>query len=243
MTGGGGQPEKAERQQAPGRHLHCLVARSATHFGFADELGLQARTPARYSLVTAAMSASWYPAPAARFGFGLFTAPNTAAIMDAVPAPARGASSGMRATFQNTGTVVSIALYFSLLIAGLTASLPHTMEQALTANGVPAHVATRVADAPPVGSLFAAFLGDNPMRTALDPTVLGSLPPDRAAHLTGKRFFPGVVSGPFKGGLAIAFAASLAMCLVAAAACWLRGGRHAEDDAGATPRLLEAVGS
>jgi MFS family permease len=176
-------------------------------------------------------------------GFGLFTAPNTAAIMDAVPAPARGASSGMRATFQNTGTVVSIALYFSLLIAGLTASLPHTLEQALTANGVPAAVATQVAEVPPVGSLFAAFLGDNPMRRALDPTVLGSLPPDRAAYLTGKGFFPSVVSGPFKGGLAIAFAASLAICLVAAGASWLRGGRHVEDGAEAAPPLLEAVGS
>jgi MFS family permease len=131
-------------------------------------------------------------------GSGLFAAPNSAAIMNSVPAPQRGAASGMRATFQNVGFVVSIGSFFSLLIAGLAARLPATMYAGLTANGVPAATAERVAHLPPVGSLFAAFLGENPMRVLLGPAVLGRLRPEQAANLTGRGFFPELIAGPFK---------------------------------------------
>jgi MFS family permease len=161
-------------------------------------------------------------------GFGLFTAPNTTGVMNAAPARSRGAASGMRATFQNGGMVLSIGLFFALLIAGLAGSLPATMDRALVANGVSGPVAARVSHLPPVSSVFAAFLGSNPMETVLGPKVLDSLPPGRAAHLTSTAFFPGVISGPFKHGLVIAFAAALVMCLVAAWASWLRGGRPVE---------------
>jgi MFS family permease len=166
-------------------------------------------------------------------GSGLFAAPNTTGIMNAVPARQRGAASGMRATFMNSGMVLSIGLFFSLMIAGLASSLPATMEAGLTANGVPAATAAHVAHLPPVGSLFAAFLGYNPMHTLLGDKVLAALPPDKAAFVTGKTFFPQLISKPFKHGLTIAFTASLLMCLVAAAASWLRGSHyvHAEDDA------------
>ncbi|HYR61579.1 MAG TPA: hypothetical protein VET24_02955 [Actinomycetota bacterium] len=100
-------------------------------------------------------------------GFGLFAAPNTTGIMNAVPARLRGSASGMRATFMNSGVLLSIGLFFSLMIAGLASALPHTMSAGLTAQGIPAPVATRVASLPPVGSLFAAFLGYNPMKTLL----------------------------------------------------------------------------
>jgi MFS family permease len=149
-------------------------------------------------------------------GFGLFAAPNTTGIMNSVPARQRGASSGMRATFQNSGMVLSIGLFFSLMIAGLATSLPHTMYAGLTANGVPVETATRVSNLPPVGSLFAAFLGYNPMETLLGPDVLRALPAGRAEYLTGRSFFPQLISGPFKHGLVIVFTASLLMCLVAA---------------------------
>jgi MFS family permease len=165
-------------------------------------------------------------------GSGLFAAPNTAAIMNSVPAPQRGAASGMRATFQNVGFVVSIGSFFSLLIAGLAARLPATMTAGLTANGVPAATADRVAHLPPVGSLFAAFLGENPMRVLLGPAALGRLRPEQAANLTGRGFFPELIAGPFKHGLVIVFLAALAMSLVAAAASWLRGGRYVHRDAG-----------
>jgi MFS family permease len=156
-------------------------------------------------------------------GSGLFAAPNTAGIMNSVPPEARGAASGMRATTQNGGTVLSMGLFFSLLIAGLASALPHTLYSGLTAQGVPSEAATQISHLPPVGSVFAAFLGYNPMQTLLGPKVLSQLAPDRAAYLTGKTFFPNLISDPFKKGLAIVFTASLIMSLIAAAASWMRG--------------------
>jgi hypothetical protein len=159
--------------------------------------------------------------------------------MNAVPARQRGAASGMRATFQNAGFVLSIGLFFSLMIAGLAARLPATLSAGLTANGVPAAAAARVAGLPPVGSLFAAFLGENPMRTLLGPALLGRLSPAQAGNLTGTTFFPQLMAGPFKHGLAIVFAAALTMSLVAAGASWLRGGRYVYSDEPAPDRVKE----
>jgi len=165
-------------------------------------------------------------------GSGLFTAPNTAGIMNAVPANQRGVASGMRATFQNSGFVLSIGLFFSLMIAGLAASLPQTLLRGLTSNGVPTQIASGVAHLPPVGSLFAAFLGYNPIQTLLGPQVLSSLPPGKAAFLTGQSYFPGLISGPFAHGLRIVFTVAAVLCVIAAVASWLRGGRyvHAEQE-------------
>jgi EmrB/QacA subfamily drug resistance transporter len=176
-------------------------------------------------------------------GFGLFAAPNTTGIMNAVPARQRGAASGMRATFQNTGMLLSIALFFSLMIAGLASALPKTMSSGLIAQGVPAAVANQIAHLPPVGSLFAAFLGYNPMKNLLGP-VLNTLPPARATYITGKTFFPQLISDPFMHGLRIVFGAAVLMSLVAAASSWLRGEKyvHAEDEAGAeAPASAEAL--
>ena len=167
-------------------------------------------------------------------GSGLFAAPNTAGIMNSVPARQRGAASGMRATFQNAGFVLSIGLFFSLMIAGLAARLPTTLYSGLTANGVPPATAERIANLPPVGSLFAAFLGYNPIKTLLGPAALDHLSPSQAANLTGTRFFPGLIAGPFRHGLAIVFAAALVMSLIAAGASWLRGGRYVHQEV-ATP--------
>ena len=169
-------------------------------------------------------------------GSGLFAAPNTAGIMNAVPARQRGAASGMRATFQNAGFVLSIGLFFSLMIAGLAARLPTTLYSGLTANGVPPDTAERIAHLPPVGSLFAAFLGYNPVRTLLGPAALERLSPAEAANLTGTSFFPRLIAEPFQHGLAIVFLAALIMSLVAAAASWLRGGRYVHEE-------LEAAGA
>jgi MFS family permease len=157
-------------------------------------------------------------------GSGLFAAPNTAGIMNSVPARQRGAASGMRATFQNAGFVLSIGLFVSLMIAGLAARLPTTLYSGLTANGVPPATAERIAHLPPVGSLFAAFLGYNPIRTLLGPAALARLSPAQASNLTGTDFFPRLIAGPFQHGLAIVFLAALVMSLVAAGASWLRGG-------------------
>jgi MFS family permease len=164
-------------------------------------------------------------------GSGLFAAPNTAAIMNSVPANQRGAANGMRSTFSNSGMVLSIGVFFSLMIAGLAATLPRTLSVGLTAQGVPANVAQRIADLPPVGSLFSAFLGYNPIKTLVGPDVLSNLPPEGAARLTGKQFFPHLISQPFHHGLVIVFTLAIAMSVVAALASLLRGKRyvHQED--------------
>ncbi len=159
-------------------------------------------------------------------GQGMFSAPNTSAIMSSVPPEQRGVASGMRSTFQNSGTSLSIGVFFSLMIAGLATSLPSALTTGLQGQGVPGAVADRVAQLPPVSTLFAAFLGDNPIGHLLAPTgVLRSLPAHNVAVLTGTRFFPELVSGPFHHGLLIVFTAAALMAAVAALTSLMRGPR------------------
>uniref|UniRef100_UPI0021C2476F MFS transporter n=1 Tax=Frankia gtarii TaxID=2950102 RepID=UPI0021C2476F len=172
-----------------------------------------------------------YPAFAALLvlngiGSGLFSAPNTTAVMNAVPAAARGGASGMRATFMNSGQVLSIGVFFSLMIAGLSSTLPHSLHSGLAAQGVPADVTDRVANLPPVGSLFAAFLGYNPMQNLLGDDTLRHLPAANAQALTGKEFFPNLIASPFHHGLIIVFSLAIAMSLIAAIASLLRGAKY-----------------
>jgi len=154
-------------------------------------------------------------------GGGLFAAPNTALIMSSAPAHLRGAASGMRATFQNAGMVLSIGVFFSLMVAGLANSLPRTLFTGLTAQGVPGGDAHRIAQLPPVGTLFAAFLGYNPIEQLLGPKVLGALPAANARTLTGRQFFPDLIAGPFHDGLVIVFWLAIGMSLVGAGASML----------------------
>jgi MFS family permease len=164
-------------------------------------------------------------------GAGLFTAPNTTAIMNAVPAHQRGASAGMAATFQNSGMVLSMGVFFSLLVAGLADTLPAAMRDGLTAQGVPAAAADAVAGLPPVGTVFAAFLGFNPVAQQLGPTgVLDRLPPADVATLTGTEFFPHLLAGPFQQGLVIVFGLAAAMSLVGAGVSAARGRRYVHVD-------------
>jgi MFS family permease len=168
-------------------------------------------------------------------GQGMFSAPNTSAIMSSVPASQRGVASGMRSTFQNAGTSLSIGVFFSLMIVGLATSLPATLAAGLQAQGVPATVAAGVAQLPPVSNLFAAFLGTNPIGHLLAPTgVLAQLPADNVAVLTGTRFFPELISGPFHHGLVVVFTAAATMAAIAALASLLRGTRHVHDSTQST---------
>ncbi len=162
-------------------------------------------------------------------GSGLFAAPNTTAIMNSVPANERGSASGMVATFQNAGMTLSIGVFFSLMIAGLAGSLPSTMHAGLAAQHVPDATATRLAGLPPVGSLFAAFLGYNPIASLVGPHVLGALPAGNAATLTGREFFPHLISTPFHDGLVIVFGMAIAMSLVAAVTSVMRGRRFVHE--------------
>jgi MFS family permease len=152
-------------------------------------------------------------------GSGLFSAPNASAVMGSVPSDQRGVAAGMRGTFFNSGSALSIGIFFSLMIIGLASKLPTTLTNGLTAQGVPHNVALQVGNLPPVGSLFAAFLGFNPLAELLGPSgVLHTLPASNAATLTGKQFFPHLISGPFHHGLVIVFAAAAIMMFIASAA-------------------------
>jgi MFS family permease len=163
---------------------------------------------------------------ASGIGQGMFSAPNTSAIMGSVPKEQRGAASGMRATFQNSGTSLSIGIFFSLMITGLASTLPHALSTGLQAQNVPAATANQVSTLPPVSSLFAAFLGQNPIAHLLGPSgVLTKIPAHNAATLTGTTFFPNLITGPFHHGLTIVFTAAATMAVIAAAASQLRGGK------------------
>jgi MFS family permease len=177
-------------------------------------------------------------------GMGLFASPNSAGVMNALPASQRGAGAGMLATFMNSASVLSIGVFFTLMIVGLATGLPSTLQHGLVANGVPAADAARVSHLPPVATLFASFLGYNPMATLLGPHVLGGLTPAQSHTLTGRSFFPHLISGPFHTALVYAFVFAIVSCLVAAVASLLRGGKYHHHDAtvpAAAPGGLEPV--
>ena len=163
-------------------------------------------------------------------GSGLFSSPNAAAIMSSVPADQRGAASGMRGTLFNGGTALSIGIFFSLMIIGLSNTLPSAMGSGLQEQGVSADVAGSVAGLPPVGSLFAAFLGFNPVEQLLGPSGALDAPGVDKAVLTGQDFFPHLISGPFHSGLVVVFVAAALMMFLGAIASWFAGGRYVHDE-------------
>jgi MFS family permease len=157
---------------------------------------------------------------------GLFASPNRAAVMNSLPPGDRGAGGGMNQTFQNSAQVLSIGIFFTLMVLGLATTLPHTLATGLVAHGVPAATAQHIAHLPPVSILFAAFLGYNPMQHLIGPTVLHHLSAHSQAVLTGRSFFPHLISAPFRTGLHEAFIFAIAACLIAAAASLMRGGMY-----------------
>ena len=164
---------------------------------------------------------------------GMFASPNRAAVMNSLPPDQRGAGAGMMNTFQNAAQVLSIGVFFSVIALGLAANLPSQLFSGLVAQGVPPSTAHQIAGLPPVGSLFAAFLGSNPIQQLVPASVLAHLPAGHAAYLTGKSFFPSLISPAFKTGLRYAFEFAIACSLVAAVASLLRGGQyiHGQDEA------------
>lgn len=161
---------------------------------------------------------------------GAFAAPNRAAIMNSLPARDRGAGGGMNSTFQNSAQVLSIGVFFTLMIIGLSLTLSTTLTHSLMQHGVSAAVAGRVGALPPVSILFAAFLGYNPIRTLVGAGVLDHLSAANRMELTGHSFFANLISDPFHAGLIEAFIFAAVVCLVAAAASWSRGSRYVHDD-------------
>jgi MFS family permease len=155
-----------------------------------------------------------------------FGSPNRAAVMNSLPARHRGSGSGMNTTFQNSAQVLSIGLFFTLMIIGLSSGLAASLDHGLVSNGVPANVAQRVSHLPPVSTLFAAFLGYNPVQHLVGPHVLANVSASQRAALTNRTFFPGLISGPFRTGLHAALNFAIGMSVLAAACSWVRGGKY-----------------
>jgi MFS family permease len=172
-------------------------------------------------------------------GMGLFASPNRAGIMNSLPPERRGVGAGMSATFQNSAMVLSIGIFFSLIILGLSSSLPGHLYTGLTSQGVSASAAHQLSSLPPTAVMFAALLGYNPIQMLLG-SALTKLPASHAAYLTGHSFFPSLISGPFQTGLDIAFDFAIAACLIAALASLLRGKRYVHDELHGESVLSEA---
>jgi MFS family permease len=187
-----------------------------------------------------------YPVFAAILAFngismGMFASPNRAAVMNSLPADARGAGGGMNQTFQNSAQVISMGIFFTLLIIGLSSSLPHALSSGLEAHGVSHVKAHEVGETPPISVLFAAFLGYNPIEHLVGAGTLHELPQHAQNALLGHSFFPSLISEPFSNGLDTAFGFAIVACLIAAGASLMRGGRytHTEPSEAAKPATAD----
>ncbi len=172
---------------------------------------------------------------------GAFAAPNRAGVMNSLPAANRGVGGGMNSTFQNSAQVLSIGIFFTLMIIGLSATLSGTLTHGLAAHGVDQVTAAHIGHLPPVSILFAAFLGYNPIKSLVGTKVLSHLSAANQSALTGHGFFSHLISSPFHSGLTEAFLFAALACLIAALASWSRGTRYV--DTAASPLGAEAASS
>jgi MFS family permease len=175
-------------------------------------------------------------------GMGLFFSPNQASVMNSLPPDQRGAGAGMLSTFQNSATVLSMGLFFTIVTLGLAADLPTHLFRGLTAAGVPSGPARLVANQPPISSLFSAFLGFNPVKELLGPTgALAHLSASQAAYVTGRSFFPKLISAPFSHGLHLAFDFAAGATVIAVISSALRGKRYLHKPATVADELAEGA--
>jgi EmrB/QacA subfamily drug resistance transporter len=158
--------------------------------------------------------------------FGIFAAPNSAAVMNSLPRQYRGVGSGMRSTFQNAGSPLSLGIFFSIMVVVLSNSLPGAIQNGLIGGGVPVQAATQASHIPPTGALFAAFLGYNPMESLLSPAVVSQLNPAAQANLLGTHFFPSIIASPFMDSLRVVFWFSAFLSVLGAVCSWLRGSKR-----------------
>lgn len=162
--------------------------------------------------------------------FGIFTSPNTAAVMNALPREYRGVGSGMRSTFQNAGSPLSLAVFFSIIVVVLGGKLPRAIQTGLEQGGVPTQAAVAASHVPPTGALFAAFLGYNPMQSLVPGTVLKQMPQAQANNILSTHFFPSIIGVPFIDSLHVVFWVAAGLALLAAVFSYLRGGRFVYEE-------------
>jgi MFS family permease len=175
-------------------------------------------------------------------GMGMFFAPNQAAVMNSLPPEQRGAGAGMLNTFQNSASVLSMGLFFTIVTLGLAARLPSTLYKGLTAAGVAPGPAHLVANEPPIGSLFSAFLGYNPIQELLGPTgALKHMSPHQVAYITGRSFFPQLIEQPFANGMHLAFTFAAIATAIAVVASAIRPRRYMHAAEPLAEELLEGA--
>ena len=163
-------------------------------------------------------------------GTGAFASPNRAGVMNSLPPQHRGAGSGMNTTFQNSAQVLSIGVFFSLMVLGISGPLSHSLSAGLQSHGVSQAVAERAAHLPPISVIFAAFLGFNPIEHLIGAHTLATLPAAAVAQLSSRAYFPSLISSAFHSGLDEAFGFAALACVVAAIASWSRGKRYVHDE-------------
>jgi MFS family permease len=174
---------------------------------------------------------------------GAFAAPNRAGVMNSLPPQHRGVGSGMNSTFQNSGQVLSIGVFFTLMIVGLSSGLPSALLHGLSREGVPYAAAQHAAHLPPVSTLFASFLGDNPIKHLLGARVIANLSPAARHTVLGRKFFPSIILSPFRSGLHAACDSAVLFCLLAAGCSWLRGGKYVYREEAQAPGFDQVVDS
>jgi len=175
-------------------------------------------------------------------GNGMFGTPNIAAIMNSVPPEDRGVASGMRSMLQNSGMVVSMALFFTIVIVSLTHLFPPQLAVSLADAGAPALVVPMSA-IPPTGALFAAFLGYNPVHeilVTLPQSIVASISPATITTLTGTTWFPTTLAHAFMPSLRISFYIGALLSIIAAILSSMTGSRfvheiHGKQDAKPEP--------
>ncbi len=136
-------------------------------------------------------------------GMGMFTAPNTSAVMSSVPAETRGSASGMLTTMRNVGTTASMGIFFTILILGLTSILPHTLSSGLSGAGAFSLI-PYMTKLPPTDAIFSVLLGINPVKEIIGLTGV-TVSKSVYATITARTWFPGVFAPAFMSSLHIVF--------------------------------------
>ncbi len=171
-------------------------------------------------------------------GGGLFAAPNTTAIMNAVASKDRASANGMRMTINNVSSTISMAIFFSITITIFSQKLPSAMISSATAIGVPYQLALRLSNIPPSGALFGAFLGVNPI-SVIPSQLLSTLSPSTLAALESSTFFPKVIGPSFMVGLSYSIYIALALSILGAVFSALMGERYVHEEHGVNETTKE----
>lgn len=164
-------------------------------------------------------------------GSGMFGSPNTASIMNSVPAQDRGVASGMQYTIMNTAFTISMGIFFTIVIVGISQRFPEEITSSFTSIGA-SQLAPLFNQIPPTGALFSAFLGYNPVGTmlqSLPQQTINMIPQQIITTITGTTWFPKTLANAFMPSLQMAFYIGAVMSAIAAIFSAFRGEKFIND--------------